>query len=126
LTFKITKYEEATLKLENQNTTINILQKEVQKLKEEAKQETTLLINSRIRQLTTEEEKNVDISFQNEYNVFLKIKGVEELDKKLKEIITLNQKYAIENGKLKIQFEDILYKYKSLIDDKKEKIKKNL
>jgi len=84
LTFKITKYEEATLKLENQNTTINVLQMEIQKLKEEAKQETTLLINSRIRQLTTEEEKNVDISFQNEYNVFLKIKGVEELDKKIK------------------------------------------
>jgi len=58
--------------------------------------------------------------FQMNIMFFLKIKGVEELDNQLKEIIFLNQKLAIENGKLKIQYENILAKYKDIFNEKKK------
>jgi len=76
------KYEEVTKKLEKYDKTITELSEETEKLKQEAKQETTLLINSRIRQLTKEEENTLNFPITSEYNVFLKIKGFEELDKK--------------------------------------------
>jgi len=122
---KIEKYEEITKKLEKHNKTITELSEETEQLKQEAKQETTLLINSRIRQLTKEEENNLNFPISSEYNVFLKIKGFEELDKKLQEIIQLNQTLSIENGKLKIQLNDLTIKYKNLFSEKKDQIKKN-
>jgi len=52
------------------------LSEETEKLKEEAKQETTLLINSRIRQLNKEEETDLNFPISSEYNVFLKNKRI--------------------------------------------------
>jgi len=100
------------------------LSEEAEKLKEEAKQETTLLINSRIRQLTKEEESDLNFPISSEYNVFLKIKGFQELDKKLQEIIQLNQILSLQNGKLKIQLNELTIKYKMLFSEKKDQIKK--
>jgi len=73
---KILKYSEITKKLEKHDKTMTQLSEETEKLKEEAKQETTLLINSRIRQLNKEEETDLNFPISSEYNVFLKNKRI--------------------------------------------------
>jgi len=99
------------------------LEKETKQLKDEAKMETTLLIISRIRQLTKSEETNISTNINSEYNVFLKIKGFQELDLKLQEIIKVNQELTTENGILKIQLNNLEVKYKELFSQKKDTLK---
>jgi len=66
----------------------------------------------------------METNINSEYDVFLKVKGFQELDSKLKEIIKLNQELITENGIIKIQLDKLTTKYKELLDQKKDHLKK--
>jgi len=121
---KLSDYTDIIKKMGKHEKSLEELEKETAHLKEEAKKEATLLIISRIRQLTKSEEVTMEANINSEYNVFLKIKGFQELDSKLKEIIKLNQELITENGIVKIQLDKLTIKYKELLDQKKDHLKK--
>jgi len=124
---KLSDYTDTIKKMGKHEKNLEELEKETEYLKEEAKKEATLLIISRIRQLTKSEEVSMETNINSEYDVFLKVKGFQELDSKLKEIIKLNQELITENGIIKIQLDKLTTKNKELLDQKKrsfEEIKK--
>jgi len=117
-------YKNIVEKYQEKNIEMNTISEEIIKLKFEAKQEATLIITTRLKELieNQDEPKN---NIAQEYNLYLKVTGFTELEKKLKDIITLNRNLTMENGKLQYQLEKLSQKYKLEFKEKKNKIKKH-
>jgi len=82
LTTKMVNYKNIVEKYEEKNIEMNTISEEIIKLKFEAKQEATLIITTRLKELieNQDEPKN---NIAQEYNLYLKVTGFTELEKKI-------------------------------------------
>jgi len=95
---------------------------EIIKLKEEAKQEATLFMINRSREIIELEGESK--SFIGEYSFYMHIRGFTELEEKLKTIIDTNKTLIYENNLLNQNLNNLKIKYKELMSTKKDDIKK--
>jgi len=120
---KMEFYQQIVEKYENKNQEMRMITAEVERLQIEAKQEATLIIATRMKEIINDDQEKTKEEITQEYNFYFKIKGFTELERKLKEIVKLNKNLAEENNKLKFQLDKLKQKHRDRFEKEKKKIK---